>query len=257
MAVMGKALWKDVLVAKYGGHILYNDDWSNDRIPTTASKWWKDICSIDKVVASKNWNLFQWEEDLVARLRELLETVNLSLQDDHWRWIPDPTRIFSVNSSYNYLLEALWSEDDLDEEVAVVFEQNWESPAPSKVIAFSWQLFHDRIPTRRNLDVGGLLGRDAPWECVGCVGSVESSLHLFLHCPCAMRGSGEKCEGAQRLLDDMACNTLVHLEAMRMSKRSILLAMSPRFKFRGAVGTTTLEESGFVASVTATVAIAL
>ncbi|MCI14470.1 pantothenate synthetase [Trifolium medium] len=27
---------------------------------------------------------------------------------------------------------------------------------------------------------------DVPWECVGCVGGVESSVHLFLHCPSAM-----------------------------------------------------------------------
>ncbi|GAU25512.1 hypothetical protein TSUD_279970 [Trifolium subterraneum] len=27
---------------------------------------------------------------------------------------------------------------------------------------------------------------DIPWECVGCVGNVEASLHLFLHCSSAM-----------------------------------------------------------------------
>ncbi|CAJ2643641.1 unnamed protein product [Trifolium pratense] len=69
----------------------------------------------------------------------------------------------------------------------MIFDHIWDSPAPSKVIAFSWQLLHDRIPTRSNLAVRGILVADVPWECVGCVGSVESSIHLFLHCPSALK----------------------------------------------------------------------
>ncbi|GAU40296.1 hypothetical protein TSUD_362760 [Trifolium subterraneum] len=60
----GRALWKDVLVAQYGSHILSNVDWSSFRVPTMASKWWKDICSIDKAVGSKNWLV----ESLVSHL---------------------------------------------------------------------------------------------------------------------------------------------------------------------------------------------
>ncbi|MCH90812.1 F-box family protein, partial [Trifolium medium] len=96
------------------------------------------------------------------------------------------TGVFSVKSSYNLLVEELWSDDELGEDVAVIFDQIWESPAPSKVIAFSWQLLYDRIPTHSNLDFRGILVSDAPWECVRCVGSVETSIHLFLHCPSAM-----------------------------------------------------------------------
>jgi hypothetical protein len=55
----------------------------------------------------------------------------------------------------------------------------WDSPAPSKVIAFFWQLLYDRIPTRINLDYRGVLGPEDPRDCVGCVGMVESSIHLF------------------------------------------------------------------------------
>ncbi|MCI88106.1 hypothetical protein A2U01_0109392, partial [Trifolium medium] len=40
--------------------------------------------------------------------------------------------MFSVKSSYNLLVEELRSEEDLDEEVAVIFEQIWESSVPSK-----------------------------------------------------------------------------------------------------------------------------
>jgi hypothetical protein len=75
----------------------------------------------------------------------------------------------------------------LGEELTRVFDHLWESPAPSKVIAFSWQLLYDRIPSRSNLLLRGIEVSDKPWECVGCVGKVESSIHLFLHCPGAKK----------------------------------------------------------------------
>jgi hypothetical protein len=59
------------------------------------------------------------------------------------------------------------------------------------VIAFSWQLLYDRIPTRYNLDLRGINTSDKPWECVGCVGKIETSRHLFLHCPSAMKVWGD------------------------------------------------------------------
>jgi hypothetical protein len=44
----------EVLVAKYGNPITDFVDWRNRRIPGSTSNWWKDICSLDGVVASKN-----------------------------------------------------------------------------------------------------------------------------------------------------------------------------------------------------------
>ncbi|GAU24549.1 hypothetical protein TSUD_148900 [Trifolium subterraneum] len=247
----GRSLWKEVLVAIYGEHILHRVDWGESRIPSSASRWWKDICALDKVVESKNWlvesmarkigngnatyfwtswwigdaplavvfprlyslsnqkdymvgdvwenlgdsrgwtfswrrDLFQWECDLAVHLREILEAVVLSEEDDSWTWKPDQDGVFTVNSAYKFLCEELRYEEDMEEVKEWVFEHIWDSPAPSKVIAFSCQLLYDRVPTRSNLEVRGLLGADLPWECVGCVGSRESSVHLFLHCPSAM-----------------------------------------------------------------------
>jgi hypothetical protein len=63
-----------------------------------------------------------------------------------------------------------------------VFEQIWRSPAPSKIFAFSWQLLHNRIPTRDNLVRCGIIRDDNLRDCVVCSGVKESSIHLFLHC---------------------------------------------------------------------------
>ncbi|GAU34378.1 hypothetical protein TSUD_217180 [Trifolium subterraneum] len=150
----------------------------------------KDLC--EQRGGTWNWNfswrrnLFQWEEGIVTRLQELVDPVILSSEEDRWWWRPDPDGEFTVNSSYKFLMGESWLGEELEVDAAWIFGQLWESPAPSKVIAFSWQLLYDRIPTRRNLEVRGILGRDTPWECLGCVGMVESSLHLFLHCPSAM-----------------------------------------------------------------------
>ncbi|KAK2446021.1 hypothetical protein QL285_016880 [Trifolium repens] len=247
----GLPLWKQVLVAKYGNHILHHVEWGNFRNPASSSNWWKDIRALDNVVDGKNWllesivrkigngnstlfwssnwlggsplsltfprlfslsnhkesvvadffvrsgdggrwsfswrrSLFQWELDLVNHLEEILTPIVLKPEEDSWRWIPDSDGAFSVNSAYNFLVGELHSLEASEGEVPVVFEQIWESPAPSKVIAFSWQLLYDRIPTSANLVARHIVAPDASRDCVGCDGCAETSLHLFLHCPSAI-----------------------------------------------------------------------
>jgi hypothetical protein len=132
-------------------------------------------------------NLFQWEQELVLLLTNLLESVELSPVEDCWCWLPDPDSGFSVKSSYKLLSEELLTEGVVDGDLVRVLDNIWSSSAPSKVIAFSWQLLYDRIPTRCNLEVRGIIGPELPWECVGCVGKKETACHLFLHCPCVMK----------------------------------------------------------------------
>jgi hypothetical protein len=106
---------------------------------------------------SRHWSfswcmdLFQWEEDLVTQLRELLESVVLSSDEDYWSWFPDSEGVFSVKSSYKHLMEELRPNNEMRKEMVVVFDQILDSPVPFKVIAFLWQLLYDRIPTRCNL----------------------------------------------------------------------------------------------------------
>jgi hypothetical protein len=244
----GRSLWKDILVAKYGSHILSEVDWASYRTPSWASSWWKNIIAVDKTIPGKNWfvesvsrkvgngmstsfwntkwlgdetlvvafprlfslsnakdsvifdfsvlegearvwsfswrrNLFRWEEDLVRELVARLELVRLSSKEDCWFWRPGGDGVCSVKSSYILLSEDSGSDDVLEDSLVLVVNHIWDSPAPSKVIAFSWQLLYDRIPTRNNLEARGVLSLDIPWECLGCVGKVETSLHLFFTLP--------------------------------------------------------------------------
>jgi hypothetical protein len=92
-----------------------------------------------------------------------------------------------VKSSYSFLFKELFDEVVIDGSRKRVFERIWSSPAPSKIIAFSWQLLHNRIPTRDNLRRCGVIGDDNLTACVVCSGVKKSSIHLFLHCPFAFR----------------------------------------------------------------------
>jgi hypothetical protein len=240
-----------VLVAKYGGHILTDVDWSNYRLSPKASNWWKVIALLDNVVPDKSWlsdsiyrkvgngistsfwnskwvgdatlavvfprlyslsnvkdclvsdilvggfdlrvwpfswrrDLFQWEEERLVVLKELLESVTLSGEVDVWCWSPDEKGEFSIKSAYNLLVSEFEDMEEEDGALVKILDQIWESPTPSKVIAFSWQLLYDRIPSRCNLRYRGVVLSDIPWECVGCVGMEEDTTHLFLHCPSAM-----------------------------------------------------------------------
>jgi hypothetical protein len=51
------------------------------------------------------------------------------------------------------------SSGDLNYEEEVIFRDNWRSKAPGKVLAFSWTLLLDRIPTKVNLAKRRLMGQ--------------------------------------------------------------------------------------------------
>jgi hypothetical protein len=126
-------------------------------------------------------NLFQWEVERVDLLIDRLVNVSLISREDGWRWAPNPDEGFSVKSAYDVLMEGvdrpLLNAFDLS-----LFSRLWESPAPSKVVAFSWQLFYNRLPTKDNLARRGVLQQDAGRNCVWCDQDPESANHLFLHC---------------------------------------------------------------------------
>jgi hypothetical protein len=146
----------------------------------------RDVAVIgeDFTVWNLNWRrgLFVWEDSLVTRLRALLSQVILSTGTDLWWWKADPEGVFSVKSAYSLLFAELSEMVDLGGRVNPVFDLIWKSPAPSKLIAFSWQLIHNRIPTKDNLARRGILGGVTHENCVMCSGMLETANHLLLHC---------------------------------------------------------------------------
>lgn len=114
-----------------------------------------------------------------------LEGFAFSLEEDFWNWKPEDNGFYSVHSMYRKLEEGMLEEENLSERESKIFAQIWKSPAPLKVVAFSWKLLHDRIPTRLNLLRRHSLPPDTSVNCVFCDFVGESFNHLFLHCEVA------------------------------------------------------------------------
>jgi hypothetical protein len=134
------------------------------------------------------WNLtwrrecFQWELELVIQLHQILATVVLNEDADSWVWTASEEDSFTVKTAYSSLATDLVNTDMFDADEKHVFEHIWCSPAPSKVVVFSWQLLHYRLPTRSNLAHRNCLPLDVSQACVMCNGFIETVNHLFLHC---------------------------------------------------------------------------
>jgi len=136
----------------------------------------------------RSWNLtwrrlpFSWEANLVDNLMALLEGVVFGSEEDRWDWLADEEGMFSVKSAYSILENIFLVEEGLGALEEEVFSLLWKSLAPSKVVAFSWSLLLDCIPTRDNLALRRILDLEASLICVLCGRRRENSTHLFLHC---------------------------------------------------------------------------
>jgi len=63
-----------------------------------------------------------------------------------------------------------------------VFESIVKSPAPPKVVTFSWKLLHDCIPMKDNLSMRNCFPLEENLFCEFCGNNAETCFHHFLHC---------------------------------------------------------------------------
>jgi len=119
-----------------------------------------------------------WEEELLEQCRLLLADVSLQpLSYDVWQWLPNPSEGYSVRVVYAMLTGQGVSQ--VTHEVDLI----WHRQVPLKVSILAWRLLRDRLPTKSNLAMRGVLDADA-CQCVSGCGSMEDASHLFLLCPC-------------------------------------------------------------------------
>jgi hypothetical protein len=199
LAVVSKKWFSDGVVRKLGNGnqiLFWYEKWIGDRplcdqFPRLFSLSIQKDATV-REFWSGQWSFlwrrdcFQWELDLVTQLRQILSHVSFSVEDDSWGWLPSGEDYFTVNSAYSMLATDLIKVDVFDADDKRVFNRIWHSPAPSKVVVFSWQLLHYRLPTRSNLAHRHCLPPDTSQACVLCNGYVETVNHLFLHCDVAL-----------------------------------------------------------------------
>lgn len=85
--------------------------------------------------------------------------------------------MFSVKSCYNLLESLCLLESGVSDDKEMVFENLWNSPAPSKVVAFSWTLLLDRVSTRGNLAMRRISGEDVS-ICVYLYHKIDNKLKI-------------------------------------------------------------------------------
>jgi hypothetical protein len=91
-----------------------------------------------------------------------------------------------VKSAFDSISKELVEGPNLHDFEASIFHKIWKSPTPSKVVVFLWKLLYDRIPTKENLLLRGIIQQGNGSFCVWCGDFRESSIHLMLHSKVAM-----------------------------------------------------------------------
>lgn len=132
-----------------------------------------------------NWRrlMFTWEEELLEMFIATMEGAYIRRElDDEWLWKIGISKAYSVNSAYDFLVsQSLMVNQPI--ELSFLFNNFWSGCVLSKVLAFSWQLLQDRIPTRLNLFRRNVLNDIHQCTCVLCGQAEESSSHPFHSCP--------------------------------------------------------------------------
>ncbi|CAJ2656620.1 unnamed protein product [Trifolium pratense] len=101
--------------------------------------------------------------------------VGLGGGDVGWQWQSDLDDVYTVRGAYQFLT----SQDavTLDTASGLI----WHRQVPLKVSICAWRLLRDRLPTKANLVIRGILSAE-DHQCVSGCGEVESAQHLFLSC---------------------------------------------------------------------------
>ncbi|PNX56356.1 receptor-like kinase, partial [Trifolium pratense] len=117
-----------------------------------------------------------WEEELLRECQLLLSNISLQAQSlDRWQWRLDPDTGYTVRGAYQFLTTIdLVTMDDAEHLI-------WHPQVPLKVSVLAWRLLRDRLPTKTNLVIRGILSSAAHFCVSGC-GEAESAQHLFISC---------------------------------------------------------------------------
>lgn len=90
-----------------------------------------------------------WENQLLVELLSLLGSVSLTEDRlDVWEWTLESSKCYSTKSTYRSLDRKVGIVHGFFSEVSVGIKHLWQCKVPSKILAFSWQAFLNRILTK-------------------------------------------------------------------------------------------------------------
>nr|ABD28625.2 H+-transporting two-sector ATPase, alpha/beta subunit, central region, related [Medicago truncatula] len=150
-----EGLWFRMLAAKYGlvgGRLkACSREGVEDKMAIVAQML---AMGWDEGGEAWNWRsrLWAWEEALVEECRNML--LNIVLQVDlegSWRWTPDLVVGYTVSGAYRVLTSG--PPTTMHVPTALL----WRKDVPLKVSMFAWCLFRNRLPTKTNLFLRGII----------------------------------------------------------------------------------------------------
>ncbi|KAL8517334.1 hypothetical protein ACS0TY_015538 [Phlomoides rotata] len=98
--------------------------------------------------------------------------------EDRWIWKLEKEGNYSVKTTYNAILKRTMTMNSEQEKISVI----WNKIVPLKIVAFSWKLVQDKVPTMTNLLRRGAINPYFSLLCRLCGRSNEDSDHLFFEC---------------------------------------------------------------------------
>ncbi|KAJ9565965.1 LOW QUALITY PROTEIN: hypothetical protein OSB04_001931 [Centaurea solstitialis] len=153
------SLWKRVIQSLHGisgGLEVANPSGKNTGV-------WRNILKVHKDFSKVNIPIQSWFQT----------NDDVSNPGNHWRWVLEPTGVFSVSS-----LRRAYDDFYLNSNLISVF--HWNSWIPAKVNILAWRTSHRRLPTKVNL-----ANRGVPLvslSCPFCNSFDENESHIFSEC---------------------------------------------------------------------------
>ncbi|GAU31515.1 hypothetical protein TSUD_332900 [Trifolium subterraneum] len=178
---IGSAWWREIVRIRDGVDGL-GGRWFGEGVVRkvgdgTESYFWTDPW-VDTGGEAWEWrrHLWAWEEEMLGECQVLLLDITLQAQlSDTWIWRTDPVSGYSVRGAY----QLLTTHPSDPHEAAL--DLIWHKQVPLKVSIFAWRLLRDRLPTKSNLVIRGIITSEAQ-DCVAGCGGMETAQHLFISC---------------------------------------------------------------------------
>lgn len=101
--------------------------------------------------------------------------------EDLWKWTGASCGGYNTKDGYHVLNERN-AGNQIGEERRTGFKMIWRSYAPVKVVAHTWRVLWDRLPTKMNLLRRKILDTNSNLKCVLCGEKDESGKHFFFEC---------------------------------------------------------------------------
>ncbi|XP_071694272.1 uncharacterized protein [Rutidosis leptorrhynchoides] len=112
-------------------------------------------------------------------MAELSNVVLTEEKEDSMFWTPAVDGSYSVSEVVRLLV------NEFNESIPEWASLMWYNPIPSKVLIFHWLAIQNCIPVKHTLLQRGVIREDQNVTCFWCYSSVETAIHLLLHCPWA------------------------------------------------------------------------